>query len=319
MAVDRPSQHEGGPLDRLSSLRARGKDPASKNVLNAWVNQAQPQVGLDTGRLGWLIASTVVVAALQRAIDEDGRSRFLLKGGTYLQHRLSWTGRPTKDIDGMIRGDIEQFLAALDEALRPPWGPLTLTRDPIEVIDTPGKIIKPRRFDVLVSLKGQVWRRIQVEIAPDEAAASNEQDVLPAPSLHYFGLPTPDHLVGIAMRFQIAQKIHACTDPHEPPGLRNDRARDTVDLLLLRDLLTAEQSPTLAVVRQACIALFESRAAEARALDRPERAWPPTAIAHDHWPTDYAAAATAGNTALSLEDAIAELNTWIQTIDAAHD
>jgi hypothetical protein len=74
-------------------------DPASKNILNAWVNQAQPHVGLDTGGPGWLIASTVVVAALQRAIDEDGRARFLLKGGTYLQHRLSWSGRPTKDID----------------------------------------------------------------------------------------------------------------------------------------------------------------------------------------------------------------------------
>lgn len=119
MAVDGPSQQEDGPLDRQSSLRERGKDPASKNVLNAWVHQAQPQVGLDTGRLGWLIASTVVVAALQRAIDEDGRPRFLLKGGTYLQHRLSWTGRPTKDIDGMVRGDIAEFLAVLDEVLRP--------------------------------------------------------------------------------------------------------------------------------------------------------------------------------------------------------
>lgn len=170
-----------------------------------------------------------------------------------------------------------------------------------------------------MSLKGQLWRRIQVEIAPDEADASNEQDILPAPNLHYFGLPTPDHLVGIAMRFQIAQKIHACTDPHEPPALRNDRARDAVDLLLLRNRLAAAQSPTLAEVRHACIALFESRAAEARALDRPERAWPPTAIAHNHWPTDYATAATAGDITVSLEHAIVELNSWIQTIDAAHD
>jgi hypothetical protein len=63
--------------------------------------------------------------------------------------------------------------------------------------------------------------------------------------------------------------------------------------------------------------------AEARALDRPERVWPPTAIAHNHGPTDYAAAATAGNVALALADAIAiaiaELNTWIQTIESAHD
>jgi hypothetical protein len=122
MAIDRPSPPQGGPLDRLSSLREHGKDPASKNVLNAWVNQAQPQVGLDTGRLGWLIASTVVVAALQRAIDEDGRSRFLLKGGTYLQHRLSWTGRPTKDIDGMVRGDIRGIPRRTGSSVAPAMG-----------------------------------------------------------------------------------------------------------------------------------------------------------------------------------------------------
>jgi hypothetical protein len=39
---------------------------------------------------------------------------------------------------------------------------------------------------------------------------------LPAPSLADFGLPTPDHLTGLAMRYQIAQKAHAASDPHEP-------------------------------------------------------------------------------------------------------
>lgn len=317
MAADDLSPARSDPLTRLTSLGERGKEPASKSILNAWVNQAQAQVGLDTGRLGWLVASTVVVAALQRAIDEEGRTRFLLKGGTYLQHRLSWSGRPTKDIDGMVRGDIDEFLAALDDALRLPWGPLVLTRDAIEVINAPGKIIKPRRFDVLVSLKGQVWRRIQIEIAPDEAGASTEQDLLTAPGLHHFGLPSPDHLVGIAMRFQIAQKIHAGTDPHDPPDLRNDRARDIVDLLLLRDLINAEQSPTADQVRQACLSLFESRAAEARKLGRPERSWPPIAIAHEHWARDYTVAATAGGVTVSLADAVSELNTWIAQIDAA--
>lgn len=317
MAADDLGSAESDPLTRLTSLGERGKEPASKSILNAWVNQAQAQVGLDTGRLGWLVASTVVVAALQRALDEEGRTRFLLKGGTYLQHRLSWTGRPTKDIDGMVRGGIDEFLAALDEALRLPWGPLVLTRGAIEVINAPGKVIKPRRFDVLVSLKGQVWRRIQVEIAPDEAGASAEQDILAAPGLHHFGLPSPDHLVGIAMRFQIAQKIHAGTDPHDPLDLRNDRARDIVDLLLLRDLVEAEQSPTADEIRQACVSLFEARAAEARKLGRPERSWPPVAIAHEHWSRDYSVAATAGGVTVSLADAINELNTWIAQIDAA--
>jgi hypothetical protein len=188
------------PLDQLASMKERGKEPNSAGVLNAWVTHAQQEVGLEQSQLGWLIASTVVIAALQRAIDADGRSRFVLKGGTYLQHRLSWSGRATKDVDGMVRGDIDEFLSAVDDALAQPWGPLTLSRGDVETIATPAKIIKPRRFDVFVAIKGKVWRRIQVEIAPDEAGATDENDVLRAPSLQYFGLPSPDELIGIALR-----------------------------------------------------------------------------------------------------------------------
>lgn len=46
---------------------------------------------------------------MQRAVDEDGRQLFLLKGGTLLQHRLNVTARATKDIDGLIRGDMDAF------------------------------------------------------------------------------------------------------------------------------------------------------------------------------------------------------------------
>lgn len=305
------------PLDQLAAMKERGKEPNSASVLNAWVTHAQQEVGLEQSQLGWLIASTVGIAALQRAIDADGRSRFVLKGGTYLQHRLSWSGRATKDVDGMVRGDIDEFLGAVDDALAQPWGPLTLSRSEVETIATPAKIIKPRRFDVFVAIKGKVWRRIKVEITPDEAGTTDEHDVLRAPSLQYFGLPSPDELIGIALRYQIAQKLHAGTDPHEPPDHINDRARDIVDLLLLRELVEEEHSPALVDIRQACTALFEARAAEARSLGRPERAWPPAATAFAHWPSDYAKAAGAGRIKLSMQDAIAEVNAWIAQIDAA--
>lgn len=36
---------------------------------------------------------------------------------------------------------------------------------------------------------------------------------------------------------------------HDPPASVNDRARDVVDLLLLRDLIDATQHPTLGEVR----------------------------------------------------------------------
>ena len=306
-----------GPLQRLDHLPDRGKEPNSARTLDAWIIQAQERVGVDHGRLGWLIASTVVVAALQRAVDESDAPRFLLKGGTYLQHRLDWAGRSTKDVDGIVRGDIDGFLDALDRSLREPWGPLRLSRTETEVIQTPTRVSRPRRFDVKVSLRGVVWRSVKVEISPDEAGIGDHPLVFATPSLSHFGLPSPDALVGIALRFQIAQKLHACTDPHDPPHAVNDRPRDLVDLLLLRDLLASDTATTDADLRAAGQAVFDTRAAEAEQLGLVARHWPPAVQSHPHWPDDYARAAGDAGLTVTLNDAIAELNDWIGKLDAA--
>jgi hypothetical protein len=306
-----------GPLQRLDHLPDRGKEPNSARTLDAWIIQAQERVGVDHGRLGWLIASTVVVAALQRAVDESDAPRFLLKGGTYLQHRLDWAGRSTKDVDGIVRGDIDGFLDALDRSLREPWGPLRLSRTETEVIQTPTRVLRPRRFDVKVSLRGVVWRSVKVEISPDEAGIGDHPFVFATPSLSQFGLPSPDALVGIALRFQIAQKLHACTDPHDPPHAVNDRPRDLVDLLLLRDLLASDTATTDADLRAAGQAVFDTRVAEAEQLGLVARHWPPAVQSHPHWPDDYARAAGDAGLTVTLDDAIAELNDWIGKLDAA--
>lgn len=142
----------------LQGLTARDKQAASARILDSWVIQADNTLtpGGTGGRLRWLVASTVAIAALQRAMDSDGRVLFLLKGCTLLQHRLGRSTRATKDVDGLIRGDIERFLDVLDDALA-------------------------------------------------------------LPALGHFGFPEPDALLGLAMRFQIAQKLHAGSDPHCRP------------------------------------------------------------------------------------------------------
>jgi hypothetical protein len=144
---------------------------------------------------------------------------------------------------------------------------------------------------------------------------SDEQETIEPPPLGGFGLPDPDALVGIAMRFQIAQKLHAVSDPHEPPDSINDRARDVVDLLLLRDLAASTGSPALAEIRQAAIAVFTARADEAVQLGLATRGWPPTLVAHPHWADDFARAATSGGVAVFLDDAVAEVNAWIKEIE----
>lgn len=102
------------------------------------------------------------------------------------------------------------------------------------------------------------------------------------PSLAGFGLPTPQRLVGLSMAYQIAQKIHASTDPHDPPHQVNDRARDIVDLLLLRALVAGTGHPALEEIRHAVRDIFPTRAAEAEALGLPSRFWPTVMEAHSH-------------------------------------
>jgi len=227
------------------------------------------------------------------------------------------SARATKDIDGLIRGDLDEFLLTLERTLAEPWGPLTLRRGPVQIIDVPNRLVKPRRFDVFLELRGVTWRRIQFEIAADEAGIGKEAEAIEPPPLGGFGLPDPDALVGIAMRFQIAQKLHAVTDPHDPPASINDRARDIVDLLLLRDLAAATGGPTLVGIRDAAIALFAARADEAATLGLPRRSWPPTALAHPHWSADYRRVADQAVILLELDEAVAQVNTWIGRIDTA--
>ncbi|MBK8463081.1 MAG: nucleotidyl transferase AbiEii/AbiGii toxin family protein [Nigerium sp.] len=310
--------HVGSKLAALlRTLKPKTKEPASAKVLNTWIAQAEGQLGDEAkgGRLGWLVASSVAVGAIQRALDEDGRQLFLLKGGTLLQHRLNAKARATKDVDGLVRGDMDAFFAVLEEVLDEPWGPLTLRRGEVEVIDVPTKLVRPRRFDIILDLRGVTWRRIQFEVSADEAGLGEERELVEPPRLAGFGLPDPDVLVGIAMRFQIAQKLHAVSDPHEPPGSINDRARDIVDLLLLRDLVAMTGMPTMAEVREAAVAVFGARAAEAAKLGRPTRSWPPTLVAYAHWKDDYIRAATSGGVELSLENAVGEANAWIGLLD----
>lgn len=302
----------------LGSFEHRGKSPATKSVLDRWVSEASrlPH-GIEAGRLAHLISTTVAVAVLQQAVDASGRPFFLLRGGTYLQYRLRSGSRATRDVDGLVRGDLEQFLAELDTTLAQDWGAVSLQRTAAEPIAVPGKLLLPQRFYLKLSIRGEVWRRVKVEISADEAdAGSLHEDLIPA-HLHYFGLPTPERLLGIGVQYQVAQKLHACTDPHNPPDLRNERARDVADLLLLKSLIEREGFPALGDVLAACVKVFEARAAEAVALGRPARVWPPTVVPHPGWEVDYAAAAAEVGLELALEAAVAQVNAWIDAIASA--
>jgi hypothetical protein len=298
--------HEPANLAQsLDGLKPKDKSPSSARVLHTWIAQAQDSLGSAGPRLGWLVAATVTTGALQRAVDKSGTALFLLKGGT------------TQDIDGLVRGDIDRFLAELDATLGQPWGPLTLVRGEVETIDAAHKLVKPRRFDMTVLLNGVTWRRVQIEVSPDEGHAGTTPEQIPSPSLAGFGLPTPDHLVSLSMRYQFAQKVHASTDPHDPPAFINDRARDVVDLLLLRTLTETTGHPSLTEIRAAVEDIFAVRAAEAQATDAPSRSWPARLTVHPHWGPSFAKAADSAGLTITLVDAVPQVNAWLDVIERA--
>lgn len=38
------------------------------------------------------------------------------------------------------------------------------------MVNVPTKLIKPRRFDIIIEMRGVTWRRIQFEVSSDEPA-----------------------------------------------------------------------------------------------------------------------------------------------------
>lgn len=66
------------PFDKL---KPRGKPPTTTRAIESWIRDAEREVGIGAGRLSWMVASGIVIAAIQRAKHEDGLPRFLVKGG----------------------------------------------------------------------------------------------------------------------------------------------------------------------------------------------------------------------------------------------
>jgi len=236
-----------------------------------------------------------------------------------LQHKLPGQTRTTTDLDGMVTGDLDEYLDVLDSIMNSQWGPLTFTREPVEAIRVPYKVIKPRRFDVVVKINGVTWRRIQVEVSPEEGSAGEAWETVAPPSLAGFGLPTPDHLVCLQMRYQIAQKVHASTEPHNPPDYVNDRAHDVVDLILIRRMAENTGEPSLASIHDALVDIFDARAQEAIQLGRHPRCWPVQLVAYPHWKDSFERAASQAGLAMNLDEAVAVINEWLDEIDiSAH-
>lgn len=113
----------------------------------------------------------------------------------------------------------------------------------------------------------------------------------------------------MSVAYQIAQKLHACTDVKTdlPDGDEpNNRFHDLLDLLLLEELVDDEG---WAKVRDACSETFALRQ---------KQSWPPRVMIYPSWPAGYSRIAAENAFPISdIDDASRRVRAMIDRIAAA--
>lgn len=122
------------------------------------------------------------------------------------------------------------MLADLDAAFATPYSGFSFSYTQ----PTPVGKTKAHRFDVKLTYESRNWTTLRVEVSPPEGRA-HEPEPVAALSIAEFGLTGPTEVTCLSLRFQMAQKIHACTERF--PDRENERVHDLIDLQLLEDLV----------------------------------------------------------------------------------
>lgn len=272
--------------------------------MQRWLTEWAATEGVTAGRLQRRVSVLVVSAMLDHLRDDAGNHRFVAKGDAALEMRFGSRARTSKDFDTVHRGALDDAVAEVDAAVATEWNGFVGSVTRVGRVEVPGLRVHPVRFEVKLNYKGKPIGSLPMEVAAPEGHALQRVDTVEV-SLEPVGLPAPPAVPCLSVRYQIAQKLHACTDPLD--GRRpNDRAHDLADLILLEELLDDDD---VGDARSACVDIFAIRDAQP---------WPPALVAPPHWPALWKAVVEEDQFPVAtLDDAVERVRTLIKRIDAA--
>lgn len=280
--------------------------PSNLRALRDRLTATAKREGVVFGRLQQHVGVLVVAQFFTELRDSSGGPVLLVKGGASLELRRGIAqSRTSKDLDTVIRGDIVAVHDQLAEAGARGWEGFTATFTPPMAFEVPSLTTNPYRFTAKLSYRGKPFVSAPIEVSPIEAGNADAYDEVGSSALSLVGLPDSEAVPCMTLPWQIAQKIHACTEPVDAPRT-NDRAHDLVDLQLLEALVDAD---ALAPVRGACVEVFAARAGHS---------WPPIAQARPHWGPIYARSLEGLedlNLAPDVDAAIEHVQQFIDRID----
>lgn len=301
----------------MTDPRKLAAAPANLRSLRNRLRNLAAKAALPEGRVQRQLGMYVAAEILQQVqpAGELGASLFLVKGGSQIEMRLGIArSRASKDLDASFRGDFDEMYGQARDAFGNGWNGFTAELTPAEVFAVPGVMVPPVRFKAKLKYRGFSLCTVPLEVSPAEASSGVEHDAItPSPLAHIglegLGLPANSKVACLALRYQIAQKLHACTEALEHRD--NERAHDLVDLQLLMGLV---DSRALQPVLAACEEIFAARAMQV---------WPPTLQPADSWVRLYPAAradvleADALGLVRTIDEAVVVVQGFIATITAA--
>lgn len=294
-------------------MASKGRDTPPTNLqhfnrlLTAF---ADADGGMPVARARHALSVIAICSIVDRARrSDDDAHLFVAKGGSSMQLRLGLTARATTDLDLLFRGHATEWLSHFDAALNAgSWNGFDARRknEPTEIA-VEGAAYKPWRFDVALSYMGRSFSSVRVELAFDALSAAHHDEV-ETTAAEWFGFQPPP-IPCLSIPYQMAQKLHASTDPYCGEGQHgNDRVRDIVDLWLLEPLLGPDGHRD---VRNAVLETFHRRN---------RHQWPPAVEPTDQWRRDYPKlAAEVVGSPPDVEVAADYLKGLIDRVDAAVD
>lgn len=254
--------------------------------------------GQDHVRLSRAMANVIVGQMLP-----DG----VVKGGSSLLFRYGRHGsRYTRDIDTARVMGLDDYLRKLNAALAQGWNGFTgkiVTVEPPQPKGVPGAYVM-MPYDVKLSYCGRPWQTIRIEVGHNEIGDADEfETVLPDDLAEVFeklSFPAPKPLPVMKLPYQIAQKLHAVSEPG------SERAHDLIDL----QLICGKSEVDYAEVRSVCRRLFGYRR---------RQPWPTEIKAGALWDSLYSHARTnlpdSGGVLPTAAEAVAWANALIRRIE----
>jgi len=212
------------------------RPPGDRSHLERLLTTWSESTGATAGRLRRIVGVAVISKMLDGLPDEEGRQRIVFKGGAALEMRFGLRARSTKDLDASYRGDLEEAVMLIGKAVTAGWSGFTGRATEVELIERARVQPPPARFNIKLAYRGKDLVTIPFEISSAEATSLQEPEVSSvAISLEPVHLMGPVTAVLLPLRYQIAQKLHACTEQPSDDH-PNDRPRDLADLMLIEEL-----------------------------------------------------------------------------------